>query len=156
MTTLIERLGVDCTGHDQSLLATAFRGELVPKDPADEPASVLLDRIRAARAQAGDAPRTRKRHSTGMDGMDGMDGMKTPRSVSPSHASHPSPSKSAVSDAYATLLAALRTQGSLASADIQAATGLDAAAVRPLLQRLVAEGAARVEGQKRGTRYVAR
>mgnify|MGYP003737173601 CR=1 FL=1 len=35
---------------DQSVLATAFRGELVPQDPSDEPASVLLERIRAARA----------------------------------------------------------------------------------------------------------
>ncbi len=31
---------------DQSLLAQAFRGELVPQDPADEPASVLLARLR--------------------------------------------------------------------------------------------------------------
>lgn len=37
-----------------ALLAKAFRGELVPQDPTDEPASVLLDRIRAARqAEAG-------------------------------------------------------------------------------------------------------
>lgn len=33
----------------QSLLAKAFRGELVPQDPDDEPASVLLERIRAER-----------------------------------------------------------------------------------------------------------
>lgn len=32
-----------------ALLAKAFRGELVPQDPCDEPASVLLERIRAAR-----------------------------------------------------------------------------------------------------------
>jgi type I restriction enzyme S subunit len=32
-----------------ALLAKAFRGELVPQDPGDEPASVLLERIRAAR-----------------------------------------------------------------------------------------------------------
>lgn len=32
-----------------SLLAKAFRGELVPQDPNDEPAAVLLERIRAQR-----------------------------------------------------------------------------------------------------------
>ncbi|MEH1822093.1 MAG: restriction endonuclease subunit S [Nostoc sp.] len=34
---------------NQSILAKAFRGELVPQDPDDEPASVLLERIRAKR-----------------------------------------------------------------------------------------------------------
>jgi len=35
----------------QSLLAKAFRGELVPQDPNDEPASVLLERIEKERAE---------------------------------------------------------------------------------------------------------
>ncbi len=35
-----------------SLLAKAFRGELVPQDPSDESASVLLERIRTARETA--------------------------------------------------------------------------------------------------------
>jgi type I restriction enzyme S subunit len=43
---------------DQAILAKAFRGELVAHDPNDEPASVLLDRIRAAR---GPQPATRAR-----------------------------------------------------------------------------------------------
>lgn len=35
----------------QSILAKAFRGELVPQDPNDEPASVLLEKIKAERKQ---------------------------------------------------------------------------------------------------------
>ena len=38
-----------------ALLTKAFRGELVPQDPNDEPASVLLERIRAARQAEGGA-----------------------------------------------------------------------------------------------------
>lgn len=44
----------------QSILAKAFRGELVPQDPNDEPASVLLERIKAQRAAAPKAKRGRK------------------------------------------------------------------------------------------------
>lgn len=44
----------------QSLLAKAFRGELVPQDPTDEPASVLLERIRTQRAAAPKPKRGRK------------------------------------------------------------------------------------------------
>ncbi|HEU5040056.1 MAG TPA: restriction endonuclease subunit S, partial [Gemmatimonadales bacterium] len=45
----------------RSVLQTAFSGRLVPQDPADEPASVLLDRIRAERAAQATNPRRRKR-----------------------------------------------------------------------------------------------
>ena len=58
-------------------------------------------------------------------------------------------------DPASRLLSLLRKRGSLDNAAARAATGLEAAAVRPLLQRLVAQGQARVVGQKRGTRYVA-
>jgi type I restriction enzyme S subunit len=42
----------------QSILAKAFRGELVPQNPNDEPASVLLERIRQSKDD-GDKKRTR-------------------------------------------------------------------------------------------------
>lgn len=40
-----------------ALLSKAFRGELVPQDPNDEPASELLKRLAANRAATGDKPR---------------------------------------------------------------------------------------------------
>lgn len=46
------------------LLAKAFRGDLVPQDPSDEPAEKLLERIRAARdAQAPSGGRGRRKRS---------------------------------------------------------------------------------------------
>lgn len=42
------------------VLAKAFRGELVPQDPSDEPASNLLARIAAQRAAPTTEPKTRK------------------------------------------------------------------------------------------------
>ena len=46
----------------QSILKRAFCGELVPQDPDDEPASVLLERIRAQReAERAEAAATTKK-----------------------------------------------------------------------------------------------
>jgi len=50
---------------DQSVLSEAFRGELVPQDPNDEPASALLERIRTEREAAGhSSPRRRRSTDT--------------------------------------------------------------------------------------------
>ena len=45
----------------RSILGRAYRGELVPQDPSEEPASVLLERIRAERAATTVARRRRVR-----------------------------------------------------------------------------------------------
>jgi type I restriction enzyme S subunit len=47
-----------------ALLAKAFRGELVPQDPSDDPASVLLERIRAARQAEAAAGKPSRRGRT--------------------------------------------------------------------------------------------
>ena len=59
-----DRLEARCTAARKqvgqltpALLAKAFRGELVPQDPNDEPAAELLKRLAASR---GDAPRARR------------------------------------------------------------------------------------------------
>ena len=64
----IDRLTADGTSArklidhlDQAVLAKAFRGELVPQDPADEPASLLLEHIREERAAAPKPKRGRKK-----------------------------------------------------------------------------------------------
>ncbi|MDO9273859.1 MAG: restriction endonuclease subunit S [Rugosibacter sp.] len=50
------------TAQRQNILRAAFAGQLVPQDPNDEPASVLLERIRKERAaQATPGKRTRRR-----------------------------------------------------------------------------------------------
>ncbi|MCO6457478.1 MAG: restriction endonuclease subunit S [Pirellulaceae bacterium] len=45
----------------QSILKQAFKGKLVPQDPTDEPASVLLERLRARRTDANGTASVRKR-----------------------------------------------------------------------------------------------
>lgn len=49
----------------QSILAKAFKGDLVPQDPNDEPASVLLERIKAHRAATPKAKRSRRAATLG-------------------------------------------------------------------------------------------
>lgn len=45
----------------KNILKAAFAGQLVPQDPSDEPASVLLDRIRCERDNpASSSMRTRR------------------------------------------------------------------------------------------------
>ncbi|MDX2229452.1 MAG: restriction endonuclease subunit S [Leptolyngbyaceae cyanobacterium bins.349] len=53
----IERLNL----LDRSILAKAFRGELVEQDPNDEPASVLLERIQAEREQLSQSGKTSRK-----------------------------------------------------------------------------------------------
>lgn len=55
----IDRANARCRSLRRSILAAAFSGALVPQDPSEEPASVLLERIRAEREAAG--PRRRSR-----------------------------------------------------------------------------------------------
>lgn len=50
MRTIVDEEPERLAGLDRSILAKAFRGELVPQDPNDEPAAVMLERIKAQQA----------------------------------------------------------------------------------------------------------
>lgn len=62
----IERSLKQAAAQRQNILRAAFSGQLVPQDPNDEPASVLLERIRAERSQQNTIkkPRGRKAKET--------------------------------------------------------------------------------------------
>ncbi len=66
-----ERLAARCDGAraatgrlTAAALAKAFRGELVPQDPNDEPASALLARIRSRRGAPGEATKPKRGGAT--------------------------------------------------------------------------------------------
>ncbi|MGQ3051854.1 MAG: restriction endonuclease subunit S [Roseateles sp.] len=65
LTIALERALQQSTAQRQNLLRAAFAGQLVPQDPADEPAAELLARIRAERTAAEPAAkRSRSRKVT--------------------------------------------------------------------------------------------
>jgi type I restriction enzyme, S subunit len=51
-----------CDRLDQAILTQAFSGNLVPQDPTDEPADVLLDRIRAEKQDLPKSKKLRSKH----------------------------------------------------------------------------------------------
>jgi type I restriction enzyme S subunit len=60
----IDSCDKDLDQLDQGILAKAFRGELVPQDPNDEPASILLERIRGQKTQQTKAAKHQKKTLT--------------------------------------------------------------------------------------------
>jgi type I restriction enzyme S subunit len=60
---LLAKLKEQLAVLDRAVLAKAFRGELVPQDPNDEPAEVMLARVRAE-AEGDDAPKSKRARKT--------------------------------------------------------------------------------------------
>jgi type I restriction enzyme S subunit len=108
-----------------ALLAKAFRGELVPQDPNDEPASVLLERIRAARQAEATAAKPLRRGR-------------------PKAAAIPEPIASEAAPAPADFLTALlRECGALSERALLAASELEPQQFQRQLQMELENGTAR-------------
>ena len=115
----------ELTQLDQSILAKAFQGELVPQDPNDEPASVLLERIREGR----ELERVNKNRKVGRKGT-----------------TKPVANSSAPSSATASLLDVLRTaETRLHVDDLQAASGLSSTKFYSQLKEAIASGSIKEE-----------
>ena len=142
--SLLNRLELAQSGIprlEQSVLAKAFSGELVPQDPADEPASVLLERIRAVRADGPENPRWGR----------ALRPADAPTSARKSNGHRITSSRD---DSIDLVVAALQADAPhLTTAAIAAATNLDAPAVKQAIKTLVAAGQVRVHGKARGTSY---
>jgi len=82
---------------------------------------------------------------------DGLDPLPAAEPAAPKPA--PRNRRATGNGAYEAILRLLDERGLIVSVDAQQATGLDAAGVRPHLARLVEEGRAVTEGQRRGTKY---
>ena len=144
---------------EAAALAKAFCGELIPQDPNDEPASVLLERIRAERA--AEPPTKRRRTSPpnplslkGEGESSSTNGQHAASSIERRRREAPQARSATEGVPIELLESALAQHGALTSADAQALTGLDASGVRPLLEKLVELGLAKKTGQARGTKYV--
>lgn len=137
---------------ERAVLAKAFRGELVPQDPNDEPASVLLERIRASRPAAV-PERAPRRSPAGTNGGQAAAKAKRPHAT----AAAPSPPATLAGDGIPAemVLSALHAASSMAASDVAAATGLEPPVVKKAIKQLVEAGQVRMEGKKRGARYVA-
>lgn len=131
----------------QSILKQAFSGQLAPQDTNDEPASVLLERIRGTQPVQTRKPAARQRkHSP-----------PVPKTAAPT--SEPLPMVAEAPATYgdaiiARILAAMQPGREYARADLADPLGLTTGQWNVAIQELKRRSKVRQAGEKRGARYI--
>jgi type I restriction enzyme S subunit len=126
---------------ERALLSKAFRGELVAQDPSDEPAAVLVERVRAVLAAESERPRRSRRAAA----------ITTQPNRRPTDDNS---LKGVDADPVDLVVAAFQHGRRLTATDIGNATGLAAAVVKKELKTLVEGGLVQVEGRRQDASYV--
>lgn len=128
----------------QSILAKAFRGELVPQDPNDEPAAVLLERIRSGWVKP--IPLTRPTPQVmSARASRGMKPEPLPLAAEPALPYGPNiPQR---------ILDAMQPGRDYSRADLIVASGVSEAEWTWAIRQLREEGAVSQTGERRGARY---
>jgi type I restriction enzyme S subunit len=130
----------------QSILKQAFSGQLVPQDANDEPASVLLERIRAERHKETDKvvalPRRQRPPAPKAGAL--------PTEPLPLVAEAPAPYGATIPDR---ILAAMQPGRQYSRADLADPLGLSTGQWNAAIQELKRSGQVQQVGEKRGARY---
>ncbi len=141
----------------QSILAKAFRGELVPQDPNDEPAAVLLERIRTERSKTTAAasrmvtarPARKKSASKSVP-------TPTPKLRSDPVPLTTEPAVVASGLIPDRILNVMQPGRDYTRADITAASGISDAEWAWAIKQLQAKGKVKQNGERRGAKYTRR
>jgi type I restriction enzyme S subunit len=126
----------------QSLLAKAFRGELVPQDPNDEPAAVLLERIRAQRAVEA-KPSKRK-----------VAPRRSVKAASPHKPSQPAMEYASDDEVQKAIVNFMQSGREYTRAEITAPLDLSTSSWNSAIKELKSTGKVQQQGEGRGTRYL--
>lgn len=127
----------------QSILKQAFSGQLVPQDPNDEPAGVLLERIRWGDVGAQHAaPRTRNKRQKRAQHAVPL------REQKPATFDYPS-----LDSVLAAIFNHMQPGKEYSRSEIAAPLGLTTGRWNAAIQELKRTGKVRQEGERRGARY---